>query len=148
MEYDLSRFLDAQNSPVCGYETALTEMRAGRKASHWIWYIFPQIRGLVGSPSPMTRRFEISCQEEAEAYLAHPVLGPRLVEIASVVLALPTSSPAAVMGSYVDVLKLGSCMTLFASVPGADEVFRKVLDKYFGGRMDERTLAILAKSAG
>ena len=151
MEYDLNRFLYAQAGPICGYETALAEMRTGRKRSHWIWYIFPQIAGLAPYPSPFTARYSISCLDEARAYLAHPVLGARLREITSILLSLPDSDPGTVMGSDIDALKLRSSMTLFASVPGADDMFVQVLDRFFGGwasgRMDGKTLEILEREA-
>ena len=130
----LQRFLDAQQHD---YQTALSEMQAGRKRSHWMWYIFPQIQGL--GFSSMAQRYAIADAAEAAAYLAHPTLGARLIEISRAVLAAPGSNATAVMGSPDD-LKLRSSMTLFAQVPGADPVFQQVLDKFYGGRPDEQTL--------
>jgi uncharacterized protein (DUF1810 family) len=131
---DLQRFLDAQGRD---YQTALGEIKAGRKRSHWMWYIFPQVQGL--GYSSMAQHYAIADAREAAAYLAHLTLGPRLVEISRALLALPGSNATAVMGTPDD-LKLRSSMTLFAKVPGADAVFQQVLDKFFGGRPDEQTL--------
>ena len=135
--YDLSRFLEAQNN---SYDTALREIRAGRKRSHWMWYIFPQIRGL--GYSAMAQHYAIRDLGEAREYLQHPVLGPRLIEISEALLALDQSDPRRVMGSPDD-LKLRSCMTLFQCAAPDQSVFGKVLDKFYGGRPDERTLEIL-----
>ena len=133
----LARFLDAQTGD---YPTALAEMKAGRKRSHWMWYIFPQIRGL--GFSEMAHRYGIQDAAEAAAYLAHPVLGARLVEVSRALLGVPGSNATSVMGSPDD-LKLRSSMTLFAQVPGADPVFQAVLDKFFGGAPDAKTLQLL-----
>jgi uncharacterized protein (DUF1810 family) len=133
----LKRFLDTQAHD---YATALTEIKGGRKRSHWMWYIFPQIGGL--GYSVMARRYAIADLPEAAAYLAHPTLGPRLIEIARLLLALPGSNANAVMGSPDD-LKLRSCMTLFSLVPGADPVFEAVLKKYFDGQKDPATLQLV-----
>ena len=130
----LQRFLDAQAT---AYPTALAEVKAGRKRSHWMWYIFPQIRGL--GVSSTSQHYAIRDAVEAAAYLAHPVLGPRLREISGELLKLGSSSANSVFGSPDD-LKLRSAMTLFAAVPGADPVFQAVLDKYFGGAPDAQTL--------
>ncbi|MBQ3661424.1 MAG: DUF1810 domain-containing protein [Firmicutes bacterium] len=135
--YDLSRFLEAQNN---SYDTALREIRAGRKRSHWMWYIFPQIRGL--GYSAMAQHYAIRDLGEAREYLRHPLLGPRLIEISEALLALDQSDPRRVMGSPDD-LKLRSCMTLFQCAAPDQPVFGKVLDKFYGGRPDERTLEIL-----
>lgn len=135
--YDLSRFLEAQNN---SYDTALREIRAGRKRSHWMWYIFPQIRGL--GYSAMAQHYAIRDLGEAREYLQHPLLGPRLIEISEALLALDQSDPRRVMGSPDD-LKLRSCMTLFQCAAPDQPVFGKVLDKFYGGRPDERTLEIL-----
>lgn len=132
----LNRFLTAQEKD---YATALAEIRQGRKRSHWMWYIFPQIEGL--GHSSMARHYAIRDLAEATAYLAHPVLGPRLVEISQALLGLSSNDATAVMGSPDD-LKLCSCMTLFSLVPGADVVFVQVLAKFFKSRIDERTAAI------
>jgi len=132
--YDLKRFTDAQQSD---YAIALSEIKNGRKRSHWIWYIFPQIQGLGFSST--SKYYAIKDINEAEAYLAHPVLGKRLIEISNELLKLSTNNANAVFGSPDD-MKLRSSMTLFASVPNADAVFQKVLDKFFGGEKDQLTL--------
>ncbi len=134
----LQRFLDAQRAD---YPAALAEITAGRKRSHWMWYIFPQLRGL--GYSELAHRYGIANAAEAAAYLAHPVLGQRLLEISRALLALPGSHATAVMGSPDD-LKLRSSMTLFGQVPGADGVFQAVLDKFFQGQPDARTLQLLS----
>ena len=138
--YDLSRFLEAQKN---SYDTALREIRAGRKRSHWMWYIFPQIRGL--GYSAMAQHYAIRDQGEAREYVQHPVLGPRLIEISEALLSLDESDPRRVMGSPDD-LKLRSCMTLFQSAAPDQPVFGKVLDKFYGGQPDGRTLEILSRS--
>jgi len=136
---NLQRFLDAQQGD---YQTALGEITAGRKRSHWMWYIFPQVQGL--GYSSMAQHYAIADGGEAAAYLAHPTLGPRLIEISRALLTLPGSNATAVMGTPDD-LKLRSSMTLFAQVPGADAVFQKVLDKYFEGEPDGQTLRRLGR---
>jgi uncharacterized protein (DUF1810 family) len=133
MDADLSRFVDAQDGGT--YDQALRELRAGRKQGHWIWFVFPQIAGLGRSPT--SQHYALSGLDEARAYLAHPVLGPRLVEAAQTLLDLPGDDAVAVLGP-IDAVKLRSSMTLFA-VAGDDPVFRRVLDTYFGGRLDEAT---------
>ncbi|WP_448627629.1 DUF1810 domain-containing protein [Geodermatophilus sp. URMC 64] len=138
MSADLERFLDAQDRGGT-YEQALAELRAGRKHGHWIWFVFPQVAGLGRSTA--SQYYAISGLDEARAYLAHPVLGPRLVECARALLDLPGSDAVAVLGS-VDAQKLRSSMTLFAAADG-DPVFAQVLDKYFGGTPDELTLGRL-----
>ena len=137
--YDLSRFLEAQKN---SYDTALREIRAGRKRSHWMWYIFPQIQGL--GYSAMAQHYAIRDLGEAREYLQHPVLGPRLIEISEALLSLDESDPRRVMGSPDD-LKLRSCMTLFQSAAPDQPVFGKVLDKFYGGQPDGRTLEILSR---
>ena len=134
--YNLERFLKMQ---LYDYEIALSEIKSGRKTSHWIWYIFPQIDGL--GRSSMAKYYSISSLDEAKEYMAHPVLGARLVEISQALLSLPTDDPRAVMG-FPDDMKLCSSMTLFSLV-SENEVFEKVLSKYFGGKRDKRTLEIL-----
>jgi uncharacterized protein (DUF1810 family) len=136
---NLQRFLDAQRAD---YPAALAEVTAGRKRSHWMWYIFPQLRGL--GFSDMAHRYGIADAAEAAAYLAHSMLGARLLEIARALLALPGSNATAIMGSPDD-MKLRSSMTLFAQVPGADAVFQAVLDKFFGGAPDAKTLQLLSR---
>lgn len=136
MNSSLDRFLVAQEH---SYDTALREIRAGRKRSHWMWYIFPQIAGL--GMSYTAQLYSIQNISEARDYIAHPVLGARLIEISRALLTLDSSDATAVMG-YPDDLKLCSCMTLFKQVSD-DPVFGAVLDKFYGGRADTRTLAIL-----
>ena len=135
---ELAKFLEAQNQL---YLKALAEIRAGQKISHWMWFIFPQIKGL-GS-SDMSRRFAINDREEAAAYLEHPVLGKHLVEISSELLKLEGRTALQVFGSPDD-RKLFSSMTLFSTVPGSDPIFAAVLEKYFNGLQDERTLQLLS----
>jgi len=137
MSADLSRFLDAQAGGV--YEQALRELRAGRKQGHWIWFVLPQIAGLGRSST--SQHYALSGAAEARDYLAHPVLGPRLVECARALLDLPGDDAVAVLGP-IDAVKLRSSMTLFSRA-GGDPVFRAVLDKYFGGAEDDATLARL-----
>ncbi|SHJ61236.1 Uncharacterized protein, DUF1810 family [Hymenobacter daecheongensis DSM 21074] len=136
MPASLQRFLDAQEHD---YATALAEIQAGRKLSHWIWYIFPQIQGLGFSET--SRFYAIQGRAEAEAYLAHPVLGPRLLRISEALLALSSSNATQVLGQPDD-LKLRSSMTLFAAL-NRSPVFQAVLDKFFGGAPDARTLQLL-----
>ncbi|MEZ4864754.1 MAG: DUF1810 domain-containing protein [Caldilineaceae bacterium] len=135
--FDLQRFVSAQ-APT--YATALTELRNGRKRSHWMWFIFPQIVGLGHSPT--SQRYAIKSREEASHYLEHPLLGPRLRECAATLLAVDGHSAWEIFGSPDD-LKLKSSMTLFAQVTPPDSVFAKVLAKYFTGQRDAKTLAIL-----
>jgi uncharacterized protein (DUF1810 family) len=135
--HDLTRFVDAQRTH---YDDALAEVRAGRKRTHWMWFVFPQLGGL-GS-SDQARRYAIRDLDEARAYLAHPVLGPRLTQIAEVALGVDGRSAAEVFGSPDD-LKLRSSATLFAHVSPPGSPFHRLLDRYFGGRPDTRTLALL-----
>lgn len=138
-ENNLQRFLDAQATD---YPQALAEVKAGRKRSHWMWYIFPQIQGLGFSST--SQHYAIRDAAEAAAYLKQPVLGPRLREISGELLKLAGRDASRVFGSPDD-LKLRSSMTLFAAVPGADPVFRAVLDAFFGGKPDARTLQLLGR---
>ncbi|HTM01336.1 MAG TPA: DUF1810 domain-containing protein [Candidatus Omnitrophota bacterium] len=138
--FELRRFVEAQQGV---YETALAEIRGGRKETHWMWFVFPQLAGL--GTSPISRRYAIRSAAEASAYLEHPVLGRRLRECAAAMNALPTSSAADVLGD-VDAIKLRSSLTLFAHVPGAPAVFTEGLDKFFDGAPDPRTLQLLAGS--
>lgn len=133
----LDRFLDAQRGD---YAAALAEVRRGRKTSHWMWYIFPQIAGL--GQSSTARYYSIRDLEEARKYYAHPVLGQRLREISGVLLDLRGSDPVAVFGG-IDSMKLKSSMTLFAVAAPDDPLFQQVLDKYYGGEQDILTLRIL-----
>ena len=135
--YDLQRFLDAQARVI---DQVRAELRAGSKQSHWMWFIFPQLRGL-GSSS-MAERYGISSREEAEAYVAHPVLGPRLRECTELVNAVQNASIEEILG-YPDDLKFRSSMTLFSAVTNDDAVFRLALQKYFNGKPDAKTLAKL-----
>ena len=125
------------------YPQALREMRAGEKKSHWIWYIFPQLKGL--GMSGRSVKFGIENADEAREYLRHPELGADLREITSALLDLEENDPVKVMGWEIDAVKLRSCMTLFACVSEEGSVFHKVLDKFFGGEMDEATLKLLKK---
>ena len=137
MSYNLTRFKNAQEGV---YSRALAEIRSGRKRSHWIWYIFPQIRGL--GMSSTSQYYGIENLEEARAYLEDPVLGPRLLEISHALLELDTDSAGEVFG-YPDDLKLRSCMTLFSCADENNRVFTDVLDKFYGGQPDRMTLEIL-----
>ena len=139
MDASLERFVRAQEH---SYDAALREIRGGRKRSHWMWYIFPQIAGL--GMSSTAQYYAIYDLTEAEEYLAHPILGPRLLEISRALLALDTSDADAVFG-WPDNLKLRSSMTLFHCADPDCPVFQQVLDKFFAGRPDERTLAILGR---
>ena len=137
--YDLNRFVQAQ---AANYELALSELRAGRKRTHWSWYVLPQIVGL-GS-SPMSVRYALSGLAEAKTYLDHPVLGARLRECVAAMNAQAGSSAAAILGD-IDAKKFHSCATLFAQVAGAGSIFADALNKFFAGVQDPATLAILAR---
>ena len=139
--FDLNRFTSAQERV---YGTVLAELKSGRKRSHWIWFIFPQIEGLGHSST--SQFYAIKSIEEARRYLKHPVLGARLVECAETVLGVEGRSVSDIFG-YPDDMKLKSSMTLFASVrEDPHSVFVRVLDKYFHGERDERTLQLLKAS--
>jgi uncharacterized protein (DUF1810 family) len=133
--YDLQRFVTAQDAGGT-YQHALAELRAGRKTSHWMWFVFPQIAGLGYSPT--SRTYAITSLAEAEAYLAHPVLGARLTECAGVLAGLRGRTAEQVFGE-VDALKLCSSMTLFLRAAPGEPVFRQVLEQYFGGMTDPAT---------
>ena len=135
----LERFVSAQDTRGT-YDAALAELRAGRKTSHWMWFVFPQLAGL--GLSETSRRYAISSLDEARAYLAHPVLGPRLQECARALLGLDGRTATEILGP-VDALKLRSSLTLFARAAPEDPVFGEVLDRYFDGRPDEATDALL-----
>jgi uncharacterized protein (DUF1810 family) len=137
--HDLQRFVDAQDE-LRTYDTALAELRAGRKRSHWMWFVLPQLAGLGMSSS--AEYFGIHGLAEAKAYLAHPVLGPRLLACARALADLDGHDPVAVLGA-VDALKLRSSMTLFAHVAPDEPVFRQVLDRYYDGADDPATLSLL-----
>jgi len=136
---DLERFVRAQDAGAT-YDTALAELRAGRKRTHWMWFVFPQIAGL--GFSSMAHRYAIGGLDEAKAYLAHPVLGPRLVAAAQALAGLQATDPGAVLGAT-DAMKLRSSMTLFAHADPDQPVFRTVLDRFFDGEEDHATLARL-----
>ena len=138
--YDLNRFLEAQAT---NYADALAELRAGRKRSHWMWYVFPQIAGLGNSA--MSARYSIRSEDEARAYLAHPILGPRVVECAEAVLAIKNRSARDIMGSPDD-WKLRSSATLFAEVSEPGSVFERVVKQYYSSDPDSKTLEILRAS--
>ena len=139
--YDLNRFVLAQAGD---YARALSEIRAGRKRSHWMWYIFPQYDGLGFSPT--SKLYAIKSMAEAKAYLSHPVLGPRLVECAEAALAVEERSVSEIFGSPDD-MKLKSCATLFAEVSPVGSVFERLLAKYFRAERDGKTLRLLGISA-
>jgi uncharacterized protein (DUF1810 family) len=133
--YRLRRFVEAQDS-ADSYDQALSEMRAGCKTGHWMWFVFPQIAGL--GHSPMARTYAISSIDEARAYLDHPVLGPRLLESTRALVEVTGRSADQILGE-IDAMKLRSSMTLFARAMPDEPLFQEVLDRYFGGRPDEAT---------
>jgi len=134
--YNLNRFVEAQEGV---YKRALAEISSGRKRSHWMWFIFPQFEGLGFTST--SRRYSIKSIAEAEAYLGHPVLGPRLIQCAEAALGIEGRSAFEIFGSPDDA-KLRSCATLFASVSPAGSVFDRLLDKYFEGQRDDKTLGL------
>lgn len=138
-ENSLKRFIDAQEKD---YQIALSEIKMGRKRSHWMWYIFPQIQGL--GVSETSQVYAIKDIYEAKEYLNHPVLGARLIEICNELLQLPGDNATAIFGSPDDI-KLRSSMTLFASINNASPVFQSVLEKFFKGMKDSKTLRIIGK---
>ncbi|QDK77795.1 DUF1810 domain-containing protein [Spirosoma sp. KCTC 42546] len=140
-DHSLKRFLDAQDT---NYSRALAEIRNGRKQTHWMWYIFPQIAGL--GVSETARFYAINDIQEARDYLEHPILGNRLVEIANAMLQIEGKSANQILGNPDD-LKLHSSMTLFSLLDQTDPVFQAVLGKYFNGIPDQRTLAIVKNSS-
>lgn len=139
--HDLDRFLFAH---VDDYQNALAEVRAGHKRTHWMWYIFPQFHGL--GFSSMAQRYAIKSVAEAQAYLQHPVLGPRLLECCEAALAVEGRSAHDIFGSPDD-MKLRSCVTLFAKVSPPGSVFERLLAKYFQGHPDAKTLELLGLPA-
>lgn len=136
--YDLQRFLDAQ-APV--YARVVEELRAGQKRSHWMWFVFPQLQGLGRSET--ARYYAISSVDEAVAYLAHPELGSRLRHCCQMLLQLQSRSPAEIFGEL-DALKLHSCITLFLRASSNDPLLQEVLDRFYSGEQDPRTLELLA----
>ena len=136
--YDLERFVTAQDSVI---DRVRAELQRGRKASHWMWFVFPQLAGLGSSPT--ARAYALSGLDEARAYLAHPVLGPRLRECTELVAAVQGRTASEIFG-YPDDLKLRSSITLFARAAPDTAVFAEVLDRYFDGDPDPRTLDLLA----
>ena len=139
-EISLQRFLDAQES---AYPTALAEIKRGRKQSHWMWFIFPQIQGL--GLSSTSRFYALKNATEAAAYLKQPLLGSRLLEICAELLRLPGHDATRIFG-HPDDLKLRSCLTLFANLPHPQPVFQLLLDKFFQGTPDNQTLRLLPSS--
>lgn len=139
--HDLERFVEAQTRD---YEQALSEVRGGRKRSHWMWYVLPQFEGLGSSAT--SRHYAIRSVEEAEAYLRHPLLGPRLLEISRALLDVE-GRPASEIFDSPDDMKLRSSATLFARVSPPGSIFQQVLDRYFGGEPDPETLRLLGASA-
>ena len=135
--YNLSRFVEAQEDD---YEKPLSELRSGKKRTHWMWYIFPQIDGLAFSST--SKHYALKSIEEAKAYLNHSILGPRLQECAEAVLRIEGRSAAEIFG-LPDDLKLRSCATLFESVSPSGSVFDRLLKKYYQGKRDEKTLQLL-----
>jgi uncharacterized protein (DUF1810 family) len=136
--YDLRRFVDAQE-PV--FPRVLAELRAGRKESHWMWFVFPQVAGL--GRTGMARRYAIASRAEAEAYLAHPVLGPRLRQCCDLLAAVEGRSARAILGTPDD-LKLRSCLTLFAGVAADNDLFERLLRKFYDGDRCRHTADVLA----
>jgi len=132
--FNLTRFVTAQNRV---YDEVRSELREGNKRSHWMWFVFPQIKGL--GHSPMSQNFAISSREEARAYLQHPILGPRLLECTQLVNGTTDLTIHQIFGSPDD-LKFHSCMTLFAKAAPDNKVFEEALRKFFGGRQDQSTL--------
>ena len=139
--FDLKRFAQAQSGD---YEQALSELRGGRKRGHWIWYVLPQMRGL--GMSSMSSRYGIASLDEAKAYLAHPVLGPRLCECVEAVCTHKGMSAGQILGSL-DAMKFRSCLTLFAEVDGPDSAFARALAQFFDNQRDPRTLDLLGRSS-
>jgi uncharacterized protein (DUF1810 family) len=140
--YDLGRFVEAQEDD---YQQALSEIAAGRKRSHWMWYIFPQLDGLAVSST--SQRYAIKSLDEARAYLEHPILGPRLLECTETALRVENRTATEIFGSP-DNLKLRSCATLFACVSPPGSAFDRLLAKYYQGRRDDRTLQLLGLDRG
>ena len=136
-EYNLNRFVEAQ---IVTYEGAMLELARGRKESHWIWYIFPQIEGL--GKSDIAKLYSIKSLEEGRAYLKHPLLGPRLTDACEILLSLKDASMDEVMG-FPDDLKLQSSMTLFETLPDSSSIFTKIIEIYFDNERDKNSLEII-----
>ncbi len=135
--FNLERFIEAQEQ---SYQNALEEIRDGRKESHWMWYIFPQIKGLGNREFSIF--YGLASLEEAEAYLLHPILGKRLVEICAVLLKSDETDAYTIFG-FPDYLKLQSCLTLFSQIENSNEIIDQLLSKYFNSEYDEKTLGII-----
>ena len=142
MTFDAAKYIDAQNSSYGSYEQALEEIRRGRKTSHWIWYIFPQIAGL--GQSSTSRHYALASLEEAKLYLQEPTLRKRLIEISEALL-LHDEDIRSIMGG-IDSLKLRSSMTLFREADPGEPVFGRVLEKFYRGEADEKTLALIGRA--
>jgi uncharacterized protein (DUF1810 family) len=140
--YDLERFVHAQERD---YPRALSELEAGQKRSHWMWYIFPQFDGL--GMSWTSKQYSIKSTAEAKAYLAHTILGPRLIECAEAVLQIDGRSASEIFGAPDDT-KLRSCATLFAAISAQDSVFHRIIARYFQGQPDDRTLHLIGQARG
>ena len=140
--FDLARFVEAQDRSGA-HAAAPAELRAGRKRSHWMWFVFPQLAGL--GRSEMSRRYAIGSLGEARAYLAHPLLGGRLRELAAILLELDGPPPPAAVFGNIDAAKLRSSMTLFARADPGERSFAAVLDRYFAGERDRETERLLAR---
>ena len=138
---DLERFVEAQDGGGT-YAAALSELRAGRKTSHWMWFVFPQVAGLGRSAT--AQRYALSGLDEARAYLDHPVLGPRLLACCEALLALPSGATATGVLGSIDAVKLRSSMTLFARADPDQPVFQQVLERYHDGQADDATDGLLA----
>lgn len=141
MKYELSRYIDAQQQ---NYDAALSEIKSGRKRSHWMWYVFPQVQGL--GTTEISKRYAISSLAEASAYLNHPILGQRLLDISTALLALQSNDAFEIFGAPDD-RKLKSSMTLFAMVEHASPVFGQVLEKFYNGEQDQKTIEILEEGS-
>lgn len=141
-DFRLSRFVDAQNAGGT-YDEALAELRAGRKRSHWMWFVFPQIRGL--GASGMAQRYAIGSIEEARAYWAHPTLGARLRECLAALATIAKPDPKSVFGG-IDAMKLRSSLTLFLRAAPEDQALKEALDRWFSGVADERTDDLLTRT--
>lgn len=137
--FNLNRFIEAQDA---SYNNAIRELRAGRKSSHWSWFVIPQVIGL--GTSAMSIKYALSGLDEAKAYFNHPILGTRLKETVTTILLHEGTNASQILGD-VDAKKLQSCLTIFNLVGNHEDLFQKALDKYFDGKQDVNTLAILAK---